>query len=221
MQGTFGYWWVRGCAQPIRFLLAYLKIEQNSKIYSNFDDWFAHDKPNLGLDLPNIPHWIDKDVKLTESAAFPVYLIKKSDRHDLLGQNRDGSFNYKEVQVQQLLGYFRDVNREFTQNICPNKDFETIKEKLLNEKMQNMLDKIVKILGNQQYILGDLTYADFAFYEILNYYKQIYPQTINKQLQDYINNFESLSGIKEYLVLPDINLKQFLPSQFYTWSGPH
>lgn len=45
--------------QPIRFLLAYLEVDYEDKRYSlaepphSRDEWLA-DKPNLGLDFPNV-----------------------------------------------------------------------------------------------------------------------------------------------------------------------
>lgn len=41
---TLAYYAVRGLAQPIRFLLAYLGIEFTDKHYTERDDWFKKDK---------------------------------------------------------------------------------------------------------------------------------------------------------------------------------
>ena len=40
------------------------------------DEW-AKDKFNLGLDFPNMPYYIDGDVKLTQSMAVLRYLARK------------------------------------------------------------------------------------------------------------------------------------------------
>lgn len=82
---TLGYWGIRGLAQPIRFLLAYLGVEYTNKNYLAPEEWFGKDKNDLGLDFPNIPYLIDGDVKITESSAIPVHLIKKHKRNELLG----------------------------------------------------------------------------------------------------------------------------------------
>lgn len=96
---TLGYWGIRGIVQPIRFLLAYLGIQFTDKRYITGDEWFIRDKNNLGLDFPNIPYYIDNEIRLTESSAIPVYLIKNNNRSELLGQNADGTYNEKEVRV--------------------------------------------------------------------------------------------------------------------------
>jgi glutathione S-transferase len=72
---TLGYWNVRGLAQPIRYLLKYKGIQFNDKRYGSGADssipdlesvrkiW-NQDKFNLGLDFPNLPFYIDGDVKV-------------------------------------------------------------------------------------------------------------------------------------------------------------
>lgn len=82
---TLGYWSIRGLVQPIRFLLAYLWVEYTNKAYANPEEWFGKDKNELGFEFPNIPYLIDGDLKITESSAIPVHLIKKHKRNDLLG----------------------------------------------------------------------------------------------------------------------------------------
>lgn len=93
-----GYYGIRGLAQPIRLLLAYLEVNYTNKMYASRDEWVA-DKVNLKLDFPNVPYFTDGDFVLTESSAIPVYVIKKHNRPELLGQNADGSFNEKEARV--------------------------------------------------------------------------------------------------------------------------
>ena len=76
---TLGYWNIRGLAQPIRYLLVIAEVDFNDKRYpfgeghtfaereSVLKHW-KQDKENLGLDFPNLPYYIDGDVKV-------VYLI--------------------------------------------------------------------------------------------------------------------------------------------------
>lgn len=108
MMATLGYWGIRGIVQPIRFLLAYLGVKYTDKRYISGEEWFNKDKLNLGLTFPNIPYYIDNDIQLTESSAIPIYLIKKNNKIELLGQNADGTYNEKEVRVQQITGVIKD-----------------------------------------------------------------------------------------------------------------
>lgn len=72
MAPTFAYWQFRGLSEQIRLLLKYAKVEFEDKRYKNRLDysdtstqWHA-EKDTLGLDFPNLPYWIDGDVKLTQ-----------------------------------------------------------------------------------------------------------------------------------------------------------
>ncbi|GIY60397.1 glutathione S-transferase [Caerostris extrusa] len=64
-------------AEPIRFLLHYKQIDFVDKRYAfGTDDW-QNDKRALGLDFPNLPYFIDGDVKLTQSITIMRYLAEK------------------------------------------------------------------------------------------------------------------------------------------------
>ena len=70
------YWDIRGLAQPVRLLLAYTGTEYEDKLLScgpapDYDKscWFDN-KFSFGLDFPNLPYYIDGDVKLTQSNAI-------------------------------------------------------------------------------------------------------------------------------------------------------
>ena len=80
-----------------------------------------------------------------------------------------------------------------------------------------MLTRLIEYLGNKDFLVGTLSYADFVFYEILNYFKYIYPTTITEKLTAYLKRFEELPGVKEYISHPTIDLNVF-ESGF--WTGP-
>jgi len=72
---TLGYWNLRGLAEPIRYLLKYTGVHFNDKRYefgegttlqqidSIRKNWNP-DKFNLGLEFPNLPYYIDGDIKV-------------------------------------------------------------------------------------------------------------------------------------------------------------
>jgi glutathione S-transferase len=73
---TLGYYDTRGLAQPIRLLLKYAGVEFNDKRYEfgpgstlaeieSIRKYWLTDKSNLGLDFPNLPYYIDRDVKVS------------------------------------------------------------------------------------------------------------------------------------------------------------
>ena len=50
---SVGYWDIRGLAQPIRLLLAYLNIDFEDVCFQDADSWFSK-KFEMGLDFPNV-----------------------------------------------------------------------------------------------------------------------------------------------------------------------
>lgn len=69
-----GYWDIRGLAEYIRLLLAYAGVDFEDKRYKYGEgpsleslrgEWLK-EKFNLGLDFPNLPYYIDSDVKLSQ-----------------------------------------------------------------------------------------------------------------------------------------------------------
>ena len=67
------YWDSRGRCEPIRYMLEYLGIPYEKKVYANDTEtrqhWLEIDKKNTGLDFPNLPYLIDGDVKITQTLA--------------------------------------------------------------------------------------------------------------------------------------------------------
>jgi glutathione S-transferase len=55
--------------------------------YTDSSKWFGvGDKSKLGFDFPNLPYLINGDFKLTETAAIVRYIIRKSNKTELLGK---------------------------------------------------------------------------------------------------------------------------------------
>ncbi len=72
---TLAYWDTRGLAQSIRLLLKYAGVQFNDKRYEfgpgstlaeieSIQKYWLPDKFNLGLDFPNLPYYIDGDLKV-------------------------------------------------------------------------------------------------------------------------------------------------------------
>lgn len=82
-----GYWAIRGRGQVPRLLLSYSGLDWEEEVYQDASKWFgAGDKTKLGLDFPNLPYLISGDFKITESSAIARYIIRKSQKKELLGQ---------------------------------------------------------------------------------------------------------------------------------------
>ena len=96
---TLAYWNIRGLAQPIRLVLVYAGVDFVDKRYESSERavWLS-DKPNLGLDFPNIPYYIDGDLKISQSMAILKYLARK---HGLVARD-DRELIKQEIVAEQL-----------------------------------------------------------------------------------------------------------------------
>lgn len=77
-----GYWDIRGLAQAIRYQLVYLGVDFIDHHLTHTEDvnsrqaWLDQ-KGTLGLDFPNLPYFIDGEVKITEHMAIHQYIADK------------------------------------------------------------------------------------------------------------------------------------------------
>ncbi len=77
------YWELRGVAENIRMLLHYLEVDFEDtripfgEIGPNVADGWMNQKYSRGLDFPNIPYYIDEDVKITQSLAIMQHIGRK------------------------------------------------------------------------------------------------------------------------------------------------
>jgi len=190
---TLGYWDIRGLCESIRYLLKYAGIDFNDKryVFSNEKEWQS-DKTNLGLDFPNLPYYIDGDVKLTQSLAIMRYLARK---HGLVARD-ELTLARQELAEQQI----QDMKQSFVFAILRHEDYEAKRTDYCTGTLEPQLELLVKFLGNSQWLSGQLSYVDFIAYEILDWFKRFTPETIAKYpaVTQYLSRFEALPAIKAY-----------------------
>ncbi|KAF7492544.1 hypothetical protein SSS_10122 [Sarcoptes scabiei] len=195
---TLGYWNIRGLAQPIRMMLSYAGVDFVDKRYNygpapDFDrsEWL-NEKFNLGLDFPNLPYYIDGDVKLTQSLAILRYLARK---HKLDGHNEQEWLRIALCE-QQIVDLYMAMGR-----ISYDPNFEKLKPDYL-EKLPDNLKLFSEFLGDHPFVAGtNLSYVDFFVYEYLIRLKAMTPEVFAKfqNLGNYVNRFESMPKISAYL----------------------
>ncbi|CAG2105507.1 unnamed protein product [Medioppia subpectinata] len=204
---TLGYYKIRAIAQPIRLLLAYKGVKFTDKYedkpgaveYNDFKStWFGKVKFTLGLDFPNLPYYIDGDVKLTQSNAITRHLARK---HGLVATDETG-LDRQDVLEQQLT----DIRNQFFDLLFFNNNYETDKVKYLAETLPQLLDALSRFLGTRQWFTGnDINFVDFMAYEYLDWFRLYSPSTVNKyqNLVQFLIRFESLPAIKAYMKSPE------------------
>ncbi|XP_068230704.1 glutathione S-transferase Mu 2-like [Palaemon carinicauda] len=200
MAPVFGYWNVRGLGQYIRLVLEYAGEQYEEKSYKfgpppeyDRDAWFSV-KPTMDLPLPNLPYYIDGDVKLTQSYAILRHLGRKYDLY--------GNTEKERMMVDMLMDQGRDMRMGFYMT-CVNYTEDAAKKYLANQ--QQTLKLLSNILGKQTWFTGDkITLADFVMYE------EFYVNTLLDSsfldafpnLKDFVKRFEDLPAIKKFASSP-------------------
>ncbi|KAK3102705.1 hypothetical protein FSP39_013316 [Pinctada imbricata] len=195
---TLGYWKIRGLAQPIRLLLEYSGQEYTDRQYEQGDgpeysreEWLK-EKNSLGLDFPNLPYYIDGDIKCTQSNSIIRYIAAK---HDLLGKT-DKEKVTCDVMLENAMDFRNGVVR-----LVYNKEYENLK----GTYFENVKEKLVsfeKFLGDKQWFAGEnVTACDFPMYELLDQHRLMKPGILDDypKLMAFLDRFEGLPKIKAYM----------------------
>ncbi|GFT35340.1 glutathione S-transferase Mu 1 [Nephila pilipes] len=190
-----GYWDVRGITEPIRYLLRYKKVDFDEKRYIvGKDDW-KNAKFNLGLDFPNLPYYIEGDIKLTQSVAILRYLARK---HGLDGKNEEEKRRIA-VAEQQVVDF-----RLSLRNLVMSENYETAKEEFI-KNLPNQYTLWEKFLGDRKFVAGDnISYVDFQLYEVLDFYRMFHPSTFESfpTVRAFHDRIKNLPEMKQHLNSP-------------------
>ena len=151
----FGYWGVKGRAEAIRWLIAYLGLEVKEWNPANPQEWAAR-KPLLGL-FANLPFLTDGAYTVTEAEALPTYLILKAGKPDLLGKEAVGL-----ARVKQIESVLADIIAELFKIMGQGPDYAAALTKVFNPTgaVETKLGQLSLFLGHQAFLLGYLTWAD-------------------------------------------------------------
>jgi len=201
---VLGYWSIRGYAHHIRLLLAYLDLDYEDRTYDqtnvgqyNRQTWFENEKFNMGLDFPNLPYWIDGDLKMTESKAILKHIARTNDP-TLMGSNND---EIRELEVLESIAW--DVCEILVRCLY---DYTEGRIKNYEEMMPKKLEQLSKYLGDKKWFTGDtLKYVDITLYEKLTQQKFYKADVIKPfpNLVRFLENFEALPNIARYIKSPN------------------
>ncbi|TNV75811.1 hypothetical protein FGO68_gene7312 [Halteria grandinella] len=202
-----GYWDIRGLAQPIRYLLEYLKVDYEDKKYPlgeapdfSKEAWFSV-KQTLGFDLPNLPYLIDEEtgVKITESHAIYRYICNKHNP-DLLGKTLQEKAN-----VDMFMSYVQDIRNATYVHSYETGDLAAL-SKIGFEKFEPIAKYLAKVDG--KFLPGgdQVSIADFLLFEqidMFDYFTSLEEKTsltgLYPVLGQYYKKMANLEGLKEYL----------------------
>jgi len=209
MRPVLGYWDLRGRGEYIRLLLTYLGLDYEDKRYKigrapTYDraQWIS-DKASLPLDFPNLPYWIDDDVKLSQSHAILHYLGRK---YDLNGRD-----NAEQTRIELIEEEALDLHTAIAgvayadfKNPSPTPQFPKLKEALI-KSLPERLTKFEKFIGDGPWVVGDrLTTGDFRLYCSLDIItvldKSLFEAYPN--IRAFLSRFEELPKVADHINSP-------------------
>jgi len=215
MPSSFGYWNVRGAGQPIRSLLEFTGEEYEDQFYPHSlwrpgktREFYLNSEENkeglpdwhsLGLDFPNLPYYIDGDVKITGTLVIARYIARK---HDLVGRTEAEKLQVDLLQHTAYDIYWFQflpmVFRNMTNKAGLKQEFEAFVDGPLPGHFENFS----KFLGDKKFFIGDnVTYVDFYLYELFFNFSFIAPDLIKKysNIQNFQQRIEALPAIAKYM----------------------
>ena len=204
-----GYWPIRGRAEALRLLLAYLHIEY--KEHNPVSPQEILENAKHGFEFPNVPYLVDGDVKLTESSAIPRYIAWKAGKKDLYGKE-----GLEAARHQMILGVLEDIGTGF-KDILFKDDVEGA-YKAASEKSGRKIQELSKFLGDKNFFFGEVTYSDIIFFVLFRAIRSIL-KAVQKpdifaafpNLEKHHQNVANLPGIKEYIQTDARHKLPFLP----------
>lgn len=201
MPTVLAYWDIRGLAEPIRLLLHYVGEEFEDKHFStgpapdfNKECWTGV-KHSLGLDFPNLPYYIDGDIKLTQSNAILRHLARK--------YNLYGSTPQEQAAADLLAEQAMDFRNGLV-GVCYNPKANELLGGYL-KGLKAHLDAFTRFLGDKKFFIGNsVTFVDFVMYELLDQHKFLFKDSLQgyDKLNAFLDRFENLPKIKEYMTSP-------------------
>jgi len=192
------YWDIRGLAQAIRLLLGYTKTTFENKLYAcgegpDFDKTCWTDvKFNLGFDFPNLPYYVDGDIKITQSNAILRHVGRKN--------GLDGKSEAEKVRVDIMENQIMDLRNGFI-GVCYRPGFTDNRPKYI-ANVAILFKLFQDFLGDNNWLAGpNITFVDFHFWELLDQHLEFESAILDDfpKLRAFHKRFLDLPEIKEYM----------------------
>ena len=203
-----GYWDIRGLVEPIRMILYHKRIPYKFETFPMDERGKLHPawhegKLELGLDFPNLPYYIDKDIQIAQSGAILKYVAKK------YGMGAENSL--EEAKMNEVADLIKLELHYFFFLTCYSRDqFETMKQVSIPQAT-GVFKQLDQFLEEKTWLFGDrLTYPDFHLWSMMDAYLILEPTVMDgcERLQKYKERFEEIPSVKEYTSRAEFNKYQ-------------
>merc|ERR1712080_18241 len=183
---------------PITYVLEYIGADYQEVFYNqkkledntwDRSEWTSV-KPTRPEDFPNLPYFIDGDVKMTQTNAIISYICRKEQK--LLPNNFT-----EQWKCDMMVGVTGDFRHSWAMMCYHTGD----KEKWQNESLPNWLDLFDKYFTENKFCAGDsLTHVDFMLFEILDMVGTTFPGVYEKheKLKNFWENILNIEQIQKY-----------------------
>jgi len=212
-----GYWGIQGLCEPIRYLIASMKeFEIEEKKYSDFDEWFKTDKPELQKKnrFANLPYLVlddaDKSV-IVQSSCILAFLGRKA---GLAPKSEEET-----IKMEMMVGVLEDLWQAWMKLMFSKEKFEELKAPTHDSLVAKYADLAI-YLSNHKFIAGDnLTYADFKAVHYFNITSRFSSKLkAVPEVQDYIKRVLGAAGIQEAFDKANAETP-FMPPNYGSWAN--
>lgn len=155
-------------------------------------------KRTLGLDFPNLPYWIDGELRLTQSQAILLHLAKKA--------RLMGSTDEARAQALMLLGVSADLRDAYVA-LSYDSAFASAREPFVSGKLAQTVKRLEAYLVKTggPYLLGaELTYVDLLWADLLEQLETLEPACLASapKLKEHMKTVNDIPQIAKYRASP-------------------
>jgi glutathione S-transferase len=199
---VIGYYPFRAKAQVLRLVCEYLHVPYEDRFFDP-DEWnkFREGEARRWIirDLPFLKHG---DFVVTGNHAMITYVIELARRQELLGKTIEHKMK---IDAFRSKGDLKDTILGFICNSRPTTSQEKLeRRRQLNELYEKKISHLMELHEQEcmpnNFYFGYLTLLDFAIYEIVNYFRLLFPhQTVKfTKLAALRDRVAALPEIEEY-----------------------
>ena len=216
-QLELGYWAIRGLAQPIRFLLAYVKVpfsevrlgvtQDDAVIEDESADWTAH-RRTLEMPFPNLPYLIDTSgspvVRLSQSNAVIRYLAR---RFDLYGDNESERTTIDVIQEEAYDFRNQIVTAAYTLGPEYQAAYDEFTKTAVPRHLDGFEGYLASRAGDTHFVGARTSLVDFILYELIWQTSVMVPGSVSPtnrtRLFRFIETFAGIPQIAAYRARSD------------------
>ena len=183
-------------------LLTHLELPFDNVMYETGDPptydktcWLSK-KNTLGLDFPNLPYFIDEDIRISESYGILKFICRKY-KPEYLGNTVE-----ERATIEMLMEVAGDMKRRMTRT-CYSSAFASLKSDA-DLFVKGKLESLARWLAPRTWAVSERpTLADFDLFESLSFANIFYPGGIAAVSDVFARYFQQVRTLKHIAEFDD------------------